>query len=124
MRAKSLFLHNESFSWKAKKYFEAQTPTIILTQSNCGTWEIQFAAPELVQEFDPGNQNDCHDCRGVELVSPIAAFGLYTELFIGLHRGELFIQTFVCLNDFMSIFLFPVTALSRVKKILCKNVKD
>lgn len=108
---------------ESKKYFEAQTPTTLLTQNNCGMWEIQFAVPELVQEFEPGNQNDCHVHKSVELVSPIAAFGLYTELFIGLHR-ELFIQTFVCLNDFMSVFFFPETALSKVKKILGKNVKD
>lgn len=39
-----------------------------------------FAVPELIQEFEPGNQNIYQDHKTVELVSPIAAFHLYTQL--------------------------------------------
>jgi len=38
------------------------------------------AIPEQIPEFEPGNPNCYQDQKSVELVSPIAASCLYTQL--------------------------------------------
>lgn len=65
----------------------------LLAQNN---WSTGNAAPELIQEFEPGNQNN----KSVELVSPIAAFSLHTQLNIHWFATRGIIYSALCLLEY------------------------
>lgn len=63
-------------------------------------WNLGNAAPELIQEFGPGNQN-----KSVELVSPIATFSLQTQLNIHWFATRGIIYSALCLLELVFVCL-------------------
>lgn len=95
-------------SVECKRYFETQTHTSFLPQSN---WSTGNAAPELIQEFEPGSQNN----ESVELMSPIATFSLHTQLNIRWSATRGIIYSALCWNYFLSVCLISESEFGKGK---------
>lgn len=81
-----------------------------------------FAVPELMQEYEPGKQNNYKDHESVALVSPIAAFSLYAQLKIHWSTLRGIIYSALCLSEWFYVHLPPSREYVRkLKKSLGKN---
>lgn len=109
------FLMLWRFFVDCKKYFGTQTLTSLFPQNN---WSTGNAAPELIQEFGPGNQNN----KSVELLSPIATFSLQTQLNIHWFATRRIIYSVLCLLELVFCLSSPFQRVCSGKgnKILTK----